>query len=148
MYFGDNCLVSIFSDLQIFLINLDWSSVSIIVKLDFKFTAGACLLNSLAQIEWKVPSHGKPVVLVLRIAPTLFCISFAALLVKVTANIWFGKALFSFIKFAILEVSTLVLPEPAPATIKRGPSRWVTAFFCASFKNFKKSEFIILNYFI
>ena len=28
-----------------------------------------------------------------------------------------------------LEINTLVLPEPAPATIKSGPSRYVTASF-------------------
>ena len=31
---------------------------------------------------------------------------------------------------AILEVKTFVLPEPAPATIKSGPSECNTASFC------------------
>ena len=61
IYLGDIFFVSIFSDLQIFLINLIWSSWSIIVKLAFNPTACACFLNSLAQIEWKVPSHESPI---------------------------------------------------------------------------------------
>ena len=43
--------MSIFSDLQIFLISLIWSSVSIIVKFEFNPAAGACFLKSFAQIE-------------------------------------------------------------------------------------------------
>ena len=31
-------------------------------------------------------------------------------------------------------VSTRVLPEPAPATISRGPSVWVTASYCTGFR--------------
>ena len=43
--------MSIFSLLHIFLINLTWSSVSIIVKLEVNPTAGACFLKSFAHIE-------------------------------------------------------------------------------------------------
>ena len=70
-----------------------------------------------------MPSQGKPVASFFSNLLTLSCISFAALFVKVTANIWFGKAFFSFMRLTILEVSTLVLPEPAPATINSGPSK-------------------------
>ena len=41
----------------------------------------------------------------------------------------FGNALFSLIICAILDVKTLVFPDPAPATISRGPSRCNTASF-------------------
>ena len=49
--FGANCFMSIFSALHIFLINLTWSSVSMIVKLEVNPAAGACFLNSFAQME-------------------------------------------------------------------------------------------------
>ena len=52
-------MISIFSALQIFLINLVWSSVSIIVKFELRLAAEACFLNSLAHIEWNVPSQDK-----------------------------------------------------------------------------------------
>ena len=112
---------SIFSADIICFINLIWSSVSIIVKFEFSPTAAACFLKSFAQIEWKVPSHDNPIASVFRIKLTLFCISLAALFVNVTERIWFGKAFFDLIICAILEVKTLVLPEPAPATISKGP---------------------------
>ena len=59
----------------------------------------------------------------------LFCISLAALLVKVTASISFGNAKFFSTIFAILDVRTFVLPEPAPATINSGPDVCKTASF-------------------
>ena len=80
-------MISIFSALQIFLISRIWSSESIIVKLEFKFAADACFLNIFAQIEWNVPSQDSPTAVDPRILLTLFCISFAALLVNVTARI-------------------------------------------------------------
>ena len=135
--------MSTFSALHIFLISLTWSSWSIIEKLLLSPTASACFLRSFALIEWKVPSHGNPVASFLSNLETLNCISFAALFVKVTAKIWFGNALFFFIICAILEVRTLVLPDPAPATIKRGPSKHSTASLWFSFKLLKYSEFNI-----
>ena len=54
---------------------------------------------------------------------TLLSISLAALFVKVTARIWLGNASLCLIIWAILEVITLVFPEPAPATISNGPLR-------------------------
>ena len=67
----------------------------------------------------------------------LLNISFAALFVKVTAKISFGEALPDKIIWQILEVNTFVFPDPAPATIKRGPFKYVTASLCLSFKTCK-----------
>ena len=52
--------------------------------------------------------------------------------VKVSARILSGSHPCSRI-LAILHVSTLVFPEPAPATISTGPSTQATAFFCSLF---------------
>ncbi|MNN76252.1 hypothetical protein D3C81_1926160 [compost metagenome] len=51
------------------------------------------------------------------------CISFAALLVKVTAAMWRGSKPLSSIRWAIFCVMTRVLPDPAPARTRQGPSR-------------------------
>ena len=45
-------------------------------------------------MEWKVPSQDKPVALAPSNLLTLDCISFAALLVKVTDNIWLDMLFF------------------------------------------------------
>ena len=58
---------------------------------------------------------------------TRSCISRAALLVKVTARIWSGATPFS-IRCATREVMTRVLPVPAPARIRTGPSVVSTAW--------------------
>ena len=60
-------------------------------------------------------------------APTRCFISSAALFVNVMARISNGLTPWSRMRWAMRCVSTRVLPEPAPATISRGPSRWVTA---------------------
>src|SRR5574343_1404606 len=57
-------------------------------------------------------------------------ISAAALLVKVMAAIRRGSNP-AWIKRPILWVITRVLPEPAPASTKQGPDRWLTASSCA-----------------
>ena len=57
------------------------------MKLEFSLAAEACFLNSFAQIEWNVPSQESPTAVDPSILLTLFCISLAALLVKVTAKI-------------------------------------------------------------
>ena len=54
-------------------------------------------------------------------------ISPAALLVNVMARIWNGDTLRSATRYAIRCVSTRVLPEPAPATTRSGPSGAITA---------------------
>ena len=89
-----------------------------------------------------MPSQGNPVASELRIELTLFCISFAALFVNVTESIWLGNAFFSLIICAILDVRTLVFPDPAPATINNGPSRHRTASFWALFRFLSDSVLI------
>ena len=102
------------------------------VKLLSKPILSINLLRNLTQLEWKVITQTKlpssPIRLVI-----LSFISLAALLVKVIAIILYGSICLSFIKYAILCISTPVLPEPAPAKSKSGPSVVKTACFCLSF---------------
>ena len=89
-------------------------------------------------MEWKVPIQifracRSPTIRAMR-----SFISPAAFLVKVSERIRSGGIPFS-IRYAILEVSTRVFPEPAPATINIGPSIHSTAFFCSGFKSLKIS---------
>ena len=60
--------------------------------------------------------------------------SCAAFLVKVITRKVEGSSSFSSIRYFILSTRTLVLPEPGPASIKRGLlSKYLTASFCSSF---------------
>ena len=54
-----------------------------------------------------------------------------------TIGVRFSASTFFSIKYAILLVSTLVLPEPAPANTNIGPLIWVTASLCSLFNPFK-----------
>ena len=91
------------------------------VKPEVSPTSSACRRSIRAQSAWKVPSHspsaGRP-----RMAPTRSRISRAALLVKVTASTWLGKARPVSRMWAKRVVSTRVLPVPAPASTSSGPS--------------------------
>ncbi len=82
-------------------------------------------------MPWKVPTHIAPPG-----TPNNFSmrprISWAALLVKVTARIECGEAPSVEITQATRCVSTRVLPEPAPASTSTGPTGAVTAARCAS----------------
>ncbi len=69
-------------------------------------------------------------------------ISLAALLVKVTAKIFSGGTPF-FRRCKMRDIIVLVLPAPAPATIKSGPSMQRAASFCLSFKSFRYSTAIL-----
>src|SRR5215207_7568088 len=85
------------------------------------------------QAEWNVDTR------ILRAtgptsAATRPFISSAALLVKVMARISNGETPWSLMSQATLEVSTLVLPEPAPATMSSGPPGWVTASRCTGLR--------------
>ena len=66
-------------------------------------------------------------------APMRSFISRAALLVKVTARIWDGKARRVERMCASRVVRTRVLPVPAPASTSSGPSRRSTAARCGRF---------------
>ena len=73
-------------------------------------------------MEWNVPSQGIPSAAPPRSWPTRSFISRAALLVKVTARISFGRARCVHSRCAMRVVSTRVLPVPAPASTSTGPS--------------------------
>ena len=86
-----------------------------------------------APIEWKVPSHCMPSTTPPMRSPTRFFISRAALLVKVTARICQGLARPVASRWAMRVVSTRVLPVPAPASTRTGPSVASTASRCSGF---------------
>ena len=107
-----------------------WSSVSRMVKEEVSPTYSACRRSIRAHSAWKVPSQspsaGRP-----RMAATRSRISRAALLVKVTARTWLGKARRVIRIWAKRVVSTRVLPVPAPARTRSGPSTVSTASRCS-----------------
>ena len=104
------------------------------VKLLFSPTSSAWRRSSFTQTAWNVPSHGMPSTVSPSRLPTRFFISRAALLVKVTASISFGLACPVFSRCAIRVVRARVLPVPAPASIRTGPSIVSTASRCAGFR--------------
>ena len=79
-----------------------------------------------AQAEWKVITH-MPRTLRPSSSSTRSRISCAALLVNVMASSSPARARSVRTSQAIRCVSTRVLPEPAPARIRSGPSPYVTA---------------------
>ena len=78
------------------------------------------------QAEWNVETHILSAVGPTRSA-TRLRISSAALLVNVMARIPHGGASPVAMRWAMRRVSTLVLPDPAPAMISSGPPRCSTA---------------------
>ena len=62
-----------------------------------------------------------------------FLSSSAALLVKVIVRMFQGRTPLS-ISFATLAIRTVVLPLPAPARTRSGPSLWFTASIWRGFK--------------
>ena len=93
-------------------------------------------LKNLMNTEWNVPIHIRRAWRSPTIAAMRSFISPAAFLVKVRARMRSGGTP-SSIKYAIREVRTLVLPEPAPAIISSGPSVHFTAASCSGFKSSK-----------
>ena len=89
------------------------------VNADFRPMASAWRRRMRTHEEWKVEIHIPSAA-----PPTSWCtrsrISLAALLVKVMARIWLGHASRLEMRLAMRRVSTLVLPEPAPATMSSG----------------------------
>ena len=103
------------------------------VKFDFSPTSSACRRRILVEIAWKVPSHAIPsAVGPIRVAMRSF-ISRAALLVKVTARMFWGRARPVATMWVMRVVSTRVLPVPAPASTSTGPSSASTAARCSGF---------------
>jgi len=76
--------------------------------------------------EWKVQMVGRSATPSLTVRVKRLAISLAALLVKVMAAIARGAKPES-IRCASLAVITRVLPDPAPAMTRQGPSRNCTA---------------------
>ena len=113
-------------------IRRSWSSVSKMVKLLLRPANSACRRKIFTQMEWNVPIHGMPSTCPIKL-PTRFFISRAALFVKVTERISLGRAVPVLSKCAMRVVKALVLPVPAPASIKTGPSNCSTAARCAGF---------------
>src|SRR5690554_6887369 len=85
------------------------------------------------QAEWKVEIH-IPRAVSPTIASTRSRISAAALLVNVIARIWLGHASRLASSPTTRRVSTLVLPEPAPATMSSDWPRYSTASRCCGFR--------------
>ena len=87
---------------------------------------------------WKVPTH-MPRVLIGSMADSRVIISFAALLVKVTASTLIGLTCPVWISQAMRVVSTRVLPLPAPARISADWRGSVTASSCGSLRPERKA---------
>jgi len=135
---GVNCLGSIFCSFITSFKSFVLSSVSKILNPGSTPMCCPSERSIFSPVAWKVPIQNGA-----RASPTSWDtrsrISLAALLVNVKAIIWDGCALFSDNSQATLVVKTLVLPLPAPATTKIGPSGAVTAACCSLFSKLMKS---------
>ncbi len=100
------------------------------VKLLGSPTAAWCSRSSSRQKRWKVPTKSASARPLPTMPATRSFISRAALLVKVTARTFSGGTP-SAISWAIRQVITRVLPEPAPASTRSGPRVCITASFCS-----------------
>src|SRR5579859_2086529 len=109
------------------------SSSSKMTKLDGMPMRPASRRRIRTAVAWNVPTHifeaRSPTS-----ASTRERISRAALLVNVTASRRSGQTRRVAMRWAIRTVSTRVLPLPAPAKIRRGPSPCVTASFCCGLR--------------
>ena len=85
------------------------------------------------QSEWIVEISGFSSLFVLSSLPARASISFAALLVNVTARIREGRVPRQT-RWAILAMTTRVLPVPAPASTRSGPTGAHTAWVCAGLR--------------
>src|SRR6266571_4270293 len=102
------------------------SSSSKITKLEAMPMRSASRRSTRTAVAWNVPTH-----IFLAPSPTSAStrdrISRAALLVNVTASSRSGHTRLVAMRWAMRTVSTRVLPLPAPAKIRSGPSPCVTA---------------------
>ena len=105
------------------------------VKLLFSPTNSAWRRRIFTDSEWNVPIQAMPSPASPSNRPIRSFISRAALLVKVTDKISFDLALPMASRCTMREVSALVLPVPAPASINTGPSSASTASRCAGFRS-------------
>src|SRR5439155_3079174 len=92
-----------------------------------------------AHSEWNVESHGRSggTPARRRSSETRFCISSAALLVNVTARIDSAGTPLAM-SLAIRNVMARVLPVPAPARMRTGPSVLSAARRCSVFREWRK----------
>ena len=123
-----------------------WSALSRIWNISGRPASLWCFLRNRLHKPWNVPTH-IPLVLMGSWEEILTSISFAALLVKVTARMPPGLVVWLCINHATLEVSTFVFPLPAPAKINADSSDVVTASICFSFRS-ARLEFWLIDWFI
>src|SRR3954447_23235971 len=109
------------------------------VKLDGNPRRLASRRRMRTHAEWNVDTHIFCATGPTRAATRCF-ISSAALLVNVMARIWNGLTRWSWMRWAMRCVSTRVLPDPAPATTKSGPSWCVTASCCTGLSPERRSS--------
>src|SRR4051812_17215199 len=102
------------------------------VKLDVLPMVSASRRRMRTHAEWKVEIH-IPCALPPSKCSTRSRISFAALLVNVIARISLGHASRLSMRPAMRRVSTLVLPDPAPATMRSAWPRYSAASRCCGF---------------
>jgi len=114
-----------------------WSCVSRIWNTCGRPASRWCARSSRLARPWKVPTH-MPRVLMGSAAEMRVSISFAALLVNVTAINPSGDTCPVEISQAMRVVSTRVLPEPAPARISADWSGSVTASRCWGLRESRK----------
>ena len=104
---------------------LSTSSLSRMLNCGFSPSAAPSSRSSRTPSAWKVQISTSPAALPTR-PRARSRISAAALLVKVMAAMRLPSTPV-WIRRAILCVMTRVLPEPAPASTRQGPRRWLTA---------------------
>ena len=132
--FGEYCLRStLFSDIQ-FLTTLLESDWSYIVKLFLYPILSPCILKIFTHKLWNVDIHFGEIFKFNKSLIRVF-ISSAALFVKVIAKICSISTIWFWTRWAYRCVSTLVLPEPAPAIINTGPFIVSIASIWLEFKN-------------
>src|SRR5687767_8892030 len=112
-----------------------WSSRSKMLNAAGNPARGASRRRRRAEVAWKVPTQSAAEAAGPTRARIRSVISLAALLVKVKARMPEAGTPPSPRRWAIRRVSTRVLPEPAPAMTRSGPSPWVTAACWASLRS-------------
>src|SRR5205823_12949699 len=99
-----------------------------------------CARRIRTHAEWNVAISGAWIPIGASNASTRRAISPAALLVNVTARTFFGCTPRTPRSHAIRWAMTRVLPLPAPASTRRGPSPAVTASRCGGFRSTRSAS--------